>query len=140
VAASRKIPETLRVAARERAKDRCEYCGLPSAFGNPRHQVDHVIPVQHGGLTEFENLAYACAHCNRYKGPNLSGRDPETRKIVTLFNPRTDRWASHFTLDGALFRGRTPCGRATVATFQINHPLRVTLREHLIEAGFFIIV
>ena len=31
------------------------------------------------------NLAVACHHCNLYKGPNLTGIDPSTRKVVRIF-------------------------------------------------------
>jgi 5-methylcytosine-specific restriction endonuclease McrA len=39
----------------------CAYCGQPAA------QVDHVHPLSKGGLHCVENLAPACASCNRAK-------------------------------------------------------------------------
>jgi hypothetical protein len=33
-----------------------------------------------------ENLALACCYCNRYKGPNLAGIDPQYGNIVSLFH------------------------------------------------------
>jgi hypothetical protein len=48
--------------------------------------IDHVIARQHGGATEFESLALACIHCNRFKGPNVAGVDPSSGDIVRLFN------------------------------------------------------
>jgi len=38
---------------------------------------------------------------------------------------------------GAYLIGRTVVGRATVAVLQINHPVRVQLRERLIGEGLF---
>jgi hypothetical protein len=37
------------------------------------------LPRKHGGPTILENLSLACFPCNRFKGPNLSGIDPESR-------------------------------------------------------------
>lgn len=54
--------------------------------------VEHILPRQHGGLDEFGNLALACYHCNRHKGPNLAALDPETGRMPRLFNPRSDVW------------------------------------------------
>lgn len=42
----------------------CVYCG---AIGPPVH-VDHVIPRSQGGSNDPDNLAIACAACNREKG------------------------------------------------------------------------
>jgi hypothetical protein len=49
--------------------------------------VDHVVARQHGGRTDLSNLALACMHCNRHKGPNIAGSDPRTGEIVRLFDP-----------------------------------------------------
>jgi hypothetical protein len=58
-----------------------------SPLFEPFH-LEHIIAKQHGGETKADNLAWACHRCNRHKGPNLSGIDPETQEIVQLFNPR----------------------------------------------------
>ena len=82
----------------KRAGDRCEYCLIPqSAFPVP-FQVDHILAEKHGGQTVPDNLALACPHCNRFKGPNIAGLDPDTRELTRLFNPRSDTWADHFQL------------------------------------------
>jgi 5-methylcytosine-specific restriction endonuclease McrA len=43
-------------------------------------QIDHIIARQHGSRTELDNLALACVHCNRFKGPNVAGLDPDTNE------------------------------------------------------------
>jgi 5-methylcytosine-specific restriction endonuclease McrA len=51
-----------------RADYLCEYCLIhenDTFFGC---QVDHIISEKHGGQTEADNLAYACAFCNRAMG------------------------------------------------------------------------
>jgi hypothetical protein len=91
--------------------------------------MEHVIPRQHGGRDELPNLALACYRCNKHKGPNLTGFDPRTGKVVRLFNPRRQHWSVHFQLRGVLILGRTAVGRATVDLFQMNEPKRQALRR-----------
>jgi hypothetical protein len=55
------------------------------------YQIDHIIAKQHGEGDELDNLPFACIHCNRYKGPNIAGIDPETGELTRLFHPRTSR-------------------------------------------------
>src|SRR5580693_1365255 len=102
------IPLSLRIAARERAAACCEYCGIPETGTFFAHEADHVIAVQHGGQTTLENLALACIQCNRLKGPNIASIDPQTKRIVPLFNPRTDHWAEHFRAEGGQIIQLTP--------------------------------
>src|SRR5207237_6053077 len=109
---------------------RCEYCHVPdSADALPFH-IDHIIAQQHGGKTVATNVCCACYSCNLSKGPNLSGRDDVTGRIVRLFNPRRQKWHLHFRWNGAKLVGKTPIGRATIATLGINSELRVEFREH----------
>jgi hypothetical protein len=126
----------LREVVRERADNRCEYCHIrqdqESFF---TFHLEHVIAKQHGGKDTLGNLALACHHCNLHKGPNLTGIDSETGKLVRLFHPRRHKWAWHFRWQGAVLVGRTPIGRATVLVLGMNLPHRVTLREALLEAG-----
>jgi HNH endonuclease len=90
---------SLKETLRRRAGFRCEYCHLPEAIAELPFQFDHIVAAQHGGMPTEDNLAWACARCNRHKGPNLSGIDPESGKLTRLFNPRIDVWAEHFYLE-----------------------------------------
>lgn len=128
----------LRNAVRRRARLRCEYCLLPESLAPVvPFQVEHIIARQHGGPTVSGNLALACHRCNLHKGPNLTGIDPRTRRVVRLFHPRRMKWARHFRWDGPYLVGRTPVGRATVAVLQMNHEERIGLRQALIDEGLF---
>ena len=121
----------LRELARHRAADRCEYCRLrQSADADQPFHLEHVIAQQHGGPTTMSNPAWACQPCNLHKGPNLSGIDPVSGAIVTLFNPRMDRWSEHFrqAADGTI-EGLTPTGRATVAVLDVNGDGQPLLRQ-----------
>lgn len=129
---------SVRALVRSRAGERCEYCRLHEA-DQPllRFHIEHVIARKHHGNDDPTNLAWSCLECNLGKSSNLSGRDFVTARVVRLFNPRRQHWDRHFTWDGALLVGLTPCGRATVDVLNINAPHRVDLRELLIAGGVF---
>src|SRR6266545_3957064 len=107
------MDEALVRFVRERAGSTCEYCRLPASLNPGPFEVEHVVPIQHGGRTVPGNLAYTCLRCNRHKGPNIAGIDRKTSRtrLVRLFNPRRHTWDYHFRRDGSLIVGRTPIGR-----------------------------
>ena len=125
-----------RQLVRRRAGNVCEYCRIPQEATPliPFH-IEHIVPKQHGGGDDPDQLALACDRCNAYKGPNLTSIDPESGDIVPLFNPRQDAWKDHFSFRGSVIAGRTPTGRATVGLLNMNHPRRVKLREAWLEEG-----
>lgn len=125
-------------AVRQRAKHACEYCRMREEYyPTVPFAVDHVIARQHGGITNPENLALACLHCNSHKGPNIGGMDPKTLKLTQLFHPRRHKWERHFRWDGAFVSGRTAIGRTTIVVLALNHPDLVAVRQSLIEEGRF---
>jgi len=117
-----------REAVFRRAAGYCEYCGLHRDESYVSFHVEHVIAQQHGGSEDLDNLALSCRRCNLYKGPNISGLDPETGRLTPLFNPRLDRWGDHFENRGGLIVGLTPEGRATVRLLRMNDAPRSDLR------------
>lgn len=121
---------------RERAGDRCEYCGL-AQFAAPffTFHIEHILAKQHGGGDDPGNLALACPDCNRFKGPNLAAIDPDTGRPVPLFNPRVHSWEEHFALDGAAIVGRTATGRATARLLKMNEEARIAMRSELQTSG-----
>ena len=133
------VDEVTTAFVQRRANGRCEYCHLPQAYTALLFEVEHIIAKQHDGQSVMSNLAYACLHCNRHKGPNLSGLDRigSHRRIVKLFHPRLHRWDYHFAWDGPRLIGKTPIGRVTVRVLYINDPLMVLVREELIAEGLF---
>lgn len=128
---------SLRSRVAERAGFRCEYCGLPGDLSSVPFQLDHVIAEKHAGAKSFQNLAWACLHCNSFKGPNLAGRDQRTSEIVRLFNPRRDDWEQHFRWRGPLLVGKTSIGSVTIDVLRINLPYRVALRASLMDEEAF---
>jgi hypothetical protein len=127
------IGAAVRRSVRERAGNRCEYCQTRQE-DEPfvSYQIEHIIAIQHGGTDYEDNLALACSHCNLHKGPNLSGVDPETGRVETLFHPRRQSWADHFEVRGALIEGKTACARATIQVLAMNVEPRIDLRQALL--------
>jgi hypothetical protein len=123
------IPASLRREIRERAEDRCEYCGLAAAAQEAAFHVDHIIPVAAGGVTELDNLALACVSCSLRKGARLEALDPQSGKMAALFHPRLDSWRLHFRWDGERVIGLSPTGRASVAALNMNRPLVLAIRR-----------
>lgn len=132
------VPAELRRTVRLRAHDCCEYCLIPESMTLAVHEIDHVIAEKHGGSTDAENLALACALCNGFKGSDLASIDPQDGAIVPLFNPRRERWAEHFQLENGRIEPLTPSGRATVRLLQLNHPHRIEERVLLAAAGLLV--
>ena len=113
------------------AGDACEYGHLPQSASRLRFVLDHVIARQHGGERALHNLALACGRCNRHKGPNISGIDPQSRVMTGLFHPRQDAWSDHFKWDDVTLVGLTPIGRTTIAVLGINDPSQMVVRQTL---------
>jgi hypothetical protein len=98
-------------------------------------QIDHIVAEKHGGQTVENNLALACPHCNRFKGPNIAGLDSESGEAIRLFHPRKDTWSEHFEWDGARIVGRTAIGRATVHVLSMNADDLLLIRAELLAEG-----
>ena len=120
---------------RERAAGRCEYCHLPQDASNIPFEIDHITSRKHHGRYVAGNLALACWYCNSFKGSDLTGIDPLTRRITRLFHPRRHKWERHFRYDGSMLLGRTAIGRTTIRLLQINCEQALTLRGSLMAEG-----
>ena len=122
------IPLSLRRLVIERAKNRCEYCGISQVGQVATFHIDHIIPVVARGETTAENLALACVSCSLRKGARQTVQDMETGELVPIFNPRQQRWAEHFTWQGVEVVGITTIGRAMVQALDLNRATMVAIR------------
>jgi len=125
------ISDELRAEISQRAGERCEYCLIHQDDAAFPHQVDHILSRKHGGSSTRDNLAYACIICNRYKGSDVASIEPQSGDVVRLFDPRRDRWAEHFRLDGARIEPVTKVGATTVRLLRMNAPERILERDLL---------
>ncbi len=123
-----RVPARIAEDVRRRAKHCCEYCQLPAMAFEQALEVEHIIPVKHGGKSVLENLALACKRCNLHKGTNLSGMNDDGRCLVRLFHPRMDVWSDHFVLRNGLILGKTDVGSTTVRVLALNVEEQAELR------------
>ena len=135
---SQPISAALRQRIAEAARLRCGYCLTAQRIIGPLLEIDHIIPEARGGSSDEDNLWLACPLCNGHKADRQEGLDPEGRSMVPLFNPRTESWEEHFEWveAGAMIRGKTTQGRATVMTLQMNHPDIVAASRLWVIAGW----
>ena len=70
-------------------------------------------------------------HCNRHKGPNLAGVDPDNGSLTRLFHPRTDEWSVHFKWNGPEIQPLSAIGRVTIIVLFMNDPELIWLRSTL---------
>ncbi len=134
---SEHVPAALHRQVVKRARGLCEYCRCPAPYTNAAFHCEHIQPRDAGGETMLDNLAWSCPWCNSHKYTKTHARDPQTGKVVPLFNPRRQRWSRHFAWseDFLLIIGRTATGRATVETLHLNRPELRNLRRALRAIG-----
>jgi len=121
----------------ERAGNRCEYCRIPKILSNYEFHIEHIIGIQHGGLSLPDNLAWCCSFCNWKKGPNIATLLDSSNDLVPLFHPRQHNWFAHFDTERGLILAKTQVGRATAKLLELNLPERVEIRNILALAGFY---
>jgi hypothetical protein len=108
-----------------RQANRCAVCGR-RLTQHVRPQVDHVLPVALGGLTETRNLRSLCRTCNQGKGM-LLGWPLSAPHFETVITPRL----RFFVLD----RARGFCQHAGCELRVVETELRPTLRTPHSEGG-----
>ena len=106
--ASRRRRALLRVAATDRTfqskelngepilEGKCIHCQKKLALasdGTPLNgaTLEHIVPKNHGGTDDLENLAIACARCNAEKGlrhDHKRSNDPKLRAMIERLQAR----------------------------------------------------
>lgn len=92
-------------------------------------EVEHIMPISLGGMTQFENLCLACPTCNRHKSNRVVGFTDDGTES-RLFHPQLNRWLDHFdwTVNGTLIVGLSDIGNATINLLRMNRPQLVEVR------------
>jgi len=82
----------------ERDKNTCQYCG--KVFDRRDLNLDHVIPRDKGGATNWENIVCSCIPCNTRKGNRL----PHEAHMHLIRKPVRPKWRPfvHITFDSQL--------------------------------------
>ena len=70
----------------QRDRNTCQYCG--KVFDRNELNLDHVIPREMGGRTDWLNLVCSCLGCNAKKG----NRTPKQADMHLIRKPRKPRW------------------------------------------------
>lgn len=135
--ASRYIDVQLRNLVAERAQYFCEYCLIHESDTYLGCEIDHIISLKHGGITDESNLAYSCSFCNRHKGSDVGSISLKSNELIRFYNPRKDFWAEHFQLDGSSIQPLTKIGEVTCRILLLNSLERIIERESLIEINRF---
>lgn len=129
------IPAALRQRVWERASGLCEFCLLHEHDDWLSFQIDHLISRKHGGRTAFSNLALACLDCNLAKGSDLGSLTSKSGVLIPFFNPRKDKWAEHFRLNGARIVALSDTGEVTSRILAFNSAKRLLKRKEVAMAG-----
>lgn len=136
---SQYIAKALSQRIRKSAQNRCGYCQSPQNLVMARLEIEHIVPIAKGGTHDESNLWLACPLCNGHKSDKTEACDPETQKVLPLFNPRLQVWSEHFCWsdDGTRVIGITPIGRATVAALCLDSDVdAIEVRQYWVEAGW----
>jgi hypothetical protein len=133
------VPAAVQARIRAVARDRCGYCLSPQRLVMARLEIEHIVPVSHGGTSDESTLWLSCPLCNRAKADRTHAPDPDSGSLEPLFNPRLQKWSDHFRwVDGGLrITGTTPVGRATVAALHLDDDVdAIAVRGYWILAGW----
>jgi HNH endonuclease len=132
------ISKLLKLRVGKRAKYCCEYCLVQEYLLATIFHIDHIRSIKHGGKTTFENLAYACPHCNQHKGSDIATFvDEDNELTIRLFNPRKDKWHDHFENNNGLILPKTDIAKGTIQVLNMNQIERVIFRQALTFAGIY---
>lgn len=129
------ISEELRRLVATRADDLCEYCLIHKDDTFLGCEIDHIISLKPGGTNDEDNLAHACAFCNRQKGSDIGSVLLPSREFIRFFDPRRDRWMEHFRLDELLITPLTGIGKVTARILGFNSDDRILERQTLMAVG-----
>lgn len=114
---------------RERYGRICGYCGVSEVAVGGELTIDHYQPRTAGGSDDLENLVYACARCNLYKG-DFWPTDLDLAYGRRVLHPRLDDVSLHLVEDRETghLRGVTPSGVFHIALLRLNRPQLVAHR------------
>ena len=134
----KQIPLEVELRVRLTAGYCCGYCLAPPHLLPWELELEHLLARANGGTDDEANLWLVCRSCNCFKGIQSYALDPLTNRRLRLFNPRRQKWGTHFKwgADGTQIIGLTATGRATVSALKLNNPFAVAARREWVSAGW----
>ena len=96
VAATDRTFEPKQIDGEQVLEGKCIHCQRKLALradGTPINgaTLEHIVPKNHGGTDDLENLAIACARCNSEKGLRHDHKrpdDPKLREVIQRLQER----------------------------------------------------
>ncbi|MGB5223116.1 MAG: HNH endonuclease [Polyangiales bacterium] len=96
VAATDRTFEPKQIDGEQVLEGKCIHCQRKLALradGTPINgaTLEHIVPKNHGGTDDLENLAIACARCNSEKGLRHDHKrpdDPKLREVIERLQER----------------------------------------------------
>ena len=79
------VSKALKARVLAEAHGRCAMCGRTASEDKVRIHIDHKIPKEWGGKSEWENLQALCSSCNEGKRNFFASFDPSVMKKVVTF-------------------------------------------------------
>lgn len=110
----------------------CSYCEIrePELGGQQSFCVEHYKPKKKfpSLINIYQNLLYACRHCNQWKGeywPSVSG------KILgcVILNPFVHDIDKHLDKNHFGWKGKTIQGSWNIKKFRLDSPIRILQRN-----------
>lgn len=78
------IPKDMRLAVYKKDNGTCDMCGKPLDVDN--FTVDHIVPLNRGGINDMSNYRCLCDRCNKWKGDSLD------EELVTMLTDVGDNY------------------------------------------------
>ena len=94
----------------------CQYCGNR----NVPLTIDHVVPRERGGSTDWTNLVCCCTKCNNLKG----NQTPEQAQMRLLRRPFRPKFIPYISYTRFLAAAENPVWRPYLAPYADLPPLR----------------
>lgn len=118
------------------ARQQCVYCAINEAgFGGVRNfHIDHYRPKKKFAELEhvIENLFYACAICNAFKGADWPAEPLADHSICAYPNPSEVDYSDLLVVDDEqLVRSNFISGKYVVERLYINRPQLVMWRQRV---------
>ena len=88
---SRTISKKLRALVMIRDNSTCQMCGKNVKDDHIKVHIDHIVPYNWGGKTEFDNLQVLCDDCNEGKKNFVESEDPELMKLISKATSTKER-------------------------------------------------
>ncbi len=126
-----RLPEERRRELMRQYNYRCVYCGNRRIARNI--EIDHIIPLERGGLDDESNLQVTCRRCNRSKG---SQTDKEFRERYSRLVPATSLTPPDRRISQKEFKEETKRTSLSASAREFRRTRYISPREKILSGCF----